>query len=214
MRRSADLRYTALWVTGAAVMLLGLVLALTSGQGLWLASTPSPKQARSEPSQSTETAHVHVMREPEIAERFEQAKFMLHARQYDYAVAALHRLLQLVPKMPEAHANMGFALLGQQRYAAARDFFRSAIELNPQQVNAYYGLAVALESLCDAGAAIGSMRTYLHLSKSKDRFADKARAALGEWQSAQRQRAVKGTPDPRCVTAGSSVVPAARESRR
>jgi Flp pilus assembly protein TadD len=205
MKRNADVRVKALWFVGAAVMALGLVLAFASGQGIWLRSTPSPARQHSEPSQSAETAHARDMRGREIAERFEQAKFMLHAGQYDYAVTALHRLLQLAPNMPEAHANMGFAFLGQQRYMVARDFFRSAIDLQPQQANAYYGLAVALESLCNVPAAIVSMRTYLHLSTSKDRFADKARAALGEWQSVQRQRAARNTPDPRCVTAGSTL---------
>ena len=84
--------------------------------------------------------------------------------------------------MPEAHANMGFALLGLGRPAQARDFFESAIELRREQMNAYYGLAVALEALTDVNGAIGAMPTYTHLAREDDPYLPKARAALWEWE--------------------------------
>nr|WP_255429215.1 tetratricopeptide repeat protein [Ramlibacter albus] len=108
---------------------------------------------------------------------------MLHAKQYDHAVAALHRVLELAPKMPEAHVNMGFALLGQERGDAARGFFLAAIELRPQQANAYYGLAMAEEMRSDYESALGGMRSYLHLSKADDPHREKARAAIWEWEA-------------------------------
>ena len=108
---------------------------------------------------------------------------MLHARQYEHAVTALHRLLEIAPEVPEVHVNMGFALHGLSRYAAARDFFQGAIELRPQQTNAYYGLAIALEGLGDRPGALGAMRTFVHLAARDDPWLPKARAALWEWQS-------------------------------
>jgi len=117
----------------------------------------------------------------EISVRFQQAVMMLHARQYDYAVTALQQVLSLAPWMPEAHANMGFALLGKGYYEAARDYFHSAIDLRPQQINAYWGLAVSLEALCDIEGATGAMRSYVHLADSGDAFLPRARAALWEW---------------------------------
>ena len=118
----------------------------------------------------------------EVDERFTQAVVMLHAKQYEPAVAALHRVLELAPRMPEAHVNMGFALLGMGRPQAAGDFFRSAIELRSSQANAYYGLALAAEAQGDLPSALGAMRSYLHLSVADDPYRAKARSALWEWE--------------------------------
>jgi tetratricopeptide (TPR) repeat protein len=130
------------------------------------------------------TGNVPSAREEELRTRFEQGVAMLHAKRYEHAVTALHRVLELAPQMPEAHVNMGFALLGLRRAAAARDFFESAAQLNPMQANAYYGNAIALEELGDLPAAIGAMRAYLHLAREEDeRHLARARAALWEWES-------------------------------
>lgn len=121
--------------------------------------------------------------EAELQARFEQGVVMLHARQYEYAVAAFHHVLERAPGMPEAHANMGFALLGLARHAAAADFFRGAIGLRVDQLNAYYGLAVALDALGDRQGAIAAMQSYVHRTPPGDPFRRKAEAALWEWQS-------------------------------
>ncbi|GKT12721.1 MAG: cytochrome c oxidase subunit I [Thiomicrorhabdus sp.] len=118
----------------------------------------------------------------EVTARFEQAVVMLHAQQFDNAIKALHRVLELTPRMPEAHVNMGFAFLGGGDAKAARDFFMSAIELNSDQLNAYYGLAVSAEKLGDMEMALGAMRTYVHLSPKDNRYLARARSALWEWQ--------------------------------
>jgi predicted Zn-dependent protease len=107
---------------------------------------------------------------------------MLHAKQYEHALTAFHRVLALDPAMPEAHVNAGFALLGMREPAAARRFFEGAIALRKDQLNAYYGLAVASEQLGDLPAARGAMRTYAHLAPKDDPFRRKAEAALWEWQ--------------------------------
>lgn len=128
-------------------------------------------------------AHADRARAAEVARRFEQAVVMLHARRHDHAVTALHRVLELAPEMPEAHVNMGFALLGLKRYPAARDFFESALALRAGQLNAYYGLAIALEELRDLAGARGAMRTYVHLAPPDDPFRRRAEAALWEWEN-------------------------------
>ncbi|MBF0295647.1 MAG: hypothetical protein HQL96_10710 [Magnetococcales bacterium] len=121
---------------------------------------------------------------PEVATRFEQGAMMLHAKQYEHALTAFHWVLQHAPELPEAHVNMGFAMLGLERPEVARDFFQTAITLRPEQVNAYYGLALSLEELKDRPGAIGAMRTFVHLSKEETPFVRKARAALWEWGQA------------------------------
>lgn len=128
-------------------------------------------------------AHAHDRLRKEVDERFQQAVAMLHAKQYDYAVKALHRVIELAPRMPEAYVNMGYALIGLQNYKAAHDFFNVAIELRPYQANAYWGLAVTLEQMGDLQGALGAMRTYIHLSPPNDPHVRQARSALWEWES-------------------------------
>jgi Flp pilus assembly protein TadD len=167
-----DRRALALAATVAAIALGG---ALRHGM-------PDPQgraDARTDP-----VGHVEQMRRDEFDARFRQAVVMLHARQYEHAVTALHRALEISPAVPEAHVNMGFALLGLERHAAARDFFRGATELAPGQANAYYGLAIALDAMGDRPGARGAMRTYIHLTRADDPWLPRARAALWEWQSA------------------------------
>jgi len=134
---------------------------------------------------SNPNQHARQAKKAEIDIRFAQAVMMLHSKQYDNAIKALHRVLELAPRMPEAHVNMGYAFLGGGDAKTARDFFASAIELNLNQLNAYYGLAESSEALGDMETALGAMRTYVHLSPKDDPYIVKARAALWEWQEAR-----------------------------
>ncbi|MDH5537915.1 MAG: hypothetical protein OEY03_00800 [Rhizobacter sp.] len=134
-------------------------------------------------------AHAAAAREAEIRRRFDAAVLMLHARQYDPAATALHRVLELAPTMPEAHVNMGFAMLGLQRAALARDFFDGATALKPGLANAYYGLALAHEAGGDLELALGAMRSYLHLARGENEaHLRRARAALWEWEAQRDAR--------------------------
>lgn len=142
--------------------------------------------ARPDPRRDS-IGHAREMQRAEFDTRFRQAVVMLHARRYDHAMTALHRLLEMDPQVPEVHVNMGFALLGLQRHAAARDFFNGAMALRAEQPNAYYGLAVALDGLGDRAGALGAMRTFVHLAGPDDPWLSKARAALWEWQARSLQ---------------------------
>lgn len=122
-------------------------------------------------------------REQKVAERFQEAVAMLHAKKYEYAIIALDSVLQMAPDMPEAYVNMGYAFIGTKEYGPARGAFEKALDLKVDQVNAYYGLAIAFEGLKDYEGALGAMRTYVHLSKPDDPFLTKANAAIWEWQA-------------------------------
>jgi tetratricopeptide (TPR) repeat protein len=127
-----------------------------------------------------------ALRDPRLAEidtRFQQGVMMLHAKHYDDAVTAFHRVLELSPRLVDAHVNMGYALLGLKQDKAARDFFLTAIDLRPYQGNAYWGLATALENLGDLPGALGAMRTYIHLAPPNDPYVRRARSALWEWDT-------------------------------
>lgn len=129
--------------------------------------------------------HAKQARMQEIDARFNQAVMMLHARRYDMALTALHRVLELSPRLPEAHLNMGYALYGLGNYKAALDFFNTAIELEPYTANPYYGLAEASAKMGDYGMAVGAMTSYLHLrkdAKQDDPFVTKGRQMLEAWR--------------------------------
>lgn len=143
------------------------------------------------------TQHARNMASTELRQRFDQAVVMLHARQYEHAATALQRVLQLAPGLPEGHVNMGFAMLGLKRGGEAAVAFERAIDLQPRQANAYYGLAMAMEQQGDMEAALGAMRSYLHLSRPDERYHAKARAALWEWEARLGRHAAPGATGPR-----------------
>ena len=156
------------WLRITAVVAVGVA-------GLLVAYTPRPPAL--DPA-----AHSRQMHDKEVQARFQQAVVMLHAKQYEHAATALQRVLQLAPRMPEAHVNMGFAMIGLERPGEAAAAFDRAIGLNARQANAYYGLALAYEKAGDLERALGAMRSYLHLSSPDERFHAKARAAIWEWE--------------------------------
>ncbi|MEO5331422.1 MAG: hypothetical protein H7839_05310 [Magnetococcus sp. YQC-5] len=150
-----------------------LAVALIGGMGGILHYWPAPLPV-------SEKTPIQV--DEAVVRRFQEGVVMLHAKQYEYAATAFHWVLLRVPELPEAHVNMGFAMLGLERFVVARDFFQSALHWRATQVNAYYGLAVALEGLKDLEGARGAMRTFIHLSPSDSPYLPKARAALWEWE--------------------------------
>jgi len=132
---------------------------------------------------TSESRQSNSMRAEErlVHQQFQQAVGLLQARKYDYALQGFHDVLRLRPAMPEAHANMGFALLGLQEYAAARDFFDAATEIRASQTNAYYGLAIAHQGLGDLRNALRAMQTFVHTSEAENLHRRKAEAAIWEW---------------------------------
>jgi tetratricopeptide (TPR) repeat protein len=128
-----------------------------------------------------------------IDQYFNNALAFMQNNQYQQAVHQWHQLLVLVPQMPEAHVNLGFSLYELKKYPAASEYFQRAMDINPYQLNAYYGLAMCYEKLGDIYAATGAMRSYIHLAKKDDPFVRKAKSALWEWESQLNQDA---TQDP------------------
>ena len=143
----------------------------------------------------------------DLARSFADAVSLLNRRQYGAAAVEWHKVLRLAPQLPEAHVNMGFTMIGLARYAVARDFFGVALELNKNQNNAYFGLALALDGLGDRAGALGAMRTYVHRSRGADPYRRRAEAAIWEWQAAQAGAAAipeNGNRGPRTPIAGNT----------
>lgn len=155
-------------------LLLGAMAAATVAV-LYVGWEASPLSGGIQPTQ-----HVETKVKAELDRRFKEGVMMLHAKQYEHALTAFHRVLQLDPKMPEAHVNAGYALLGMGNFQAAADFFDTATTLRPNQLNAYYGLGEALQGMGDNQGALQAMETYLHRSPEGDPFRRKAEAATWE----------------------------------
>lgn len=178
-KRSRDIRWQALLLTVGLVVGGGLLLE-------WSGRLPEFG------GDKTPARHAQQKRLEEIEQRFQQGVVMLHAKQYDHALTAFHRVIELAPQMPEAYVNAGFALLGKGEFKAAADFFDEATTLNSGQINAYYGLAVALDGLGERRTAVEAMEAYLHRAPKNDPYRRKAEAAVWEWKAALR----KSTPSP------------------
>jgi len=181
--------------TGERVSLLLLVGGLLGAMVLaYFGWEHSPLNGANAPA-----SHAEKMAREELDRRFKEGVLMLHAKQYEHALTAFHRVLELDPRMPEAHVNAGYALLGMERFQAAADFFDTATNLRPDQLNAYYGLGEALIALGDRQGALQAMETYLHRSPPDDAFRRKAEAAIWELRAAAaeagaRQAGESGKP--------------------
>ena len=115
------------------------------------------------------------------------ARRLLDEQKYQQAFDHLNQNRQVVMHVPESLMLMGEALMGLDDYAAARDFFNSAIEREPGYHDAYFGYAMAVEGLGELEEAMGAMRAYLHLQKDPDPYRLKvarARSAIWEWETA------------------------------
>lgn len=161
---------------GRDVRLLGAAITVgivaLGGAGLALLPAGPPAETARPPAYG-----------PDVDLAFGQGVAMLHAKRHDHALAAFHRVLKLAPEMPEAHANMGYALAGLGRHREAKDFFEGAIALRPRQVNAYYGLALASAGLGDLESARGAMRTFVHLASADDPHRQRAESAIRAWSA-------------------------------
>lgn len=187
---TSNLRLFAGLVTIGLAVAAGSLFAVLQGSGRKpLATVEIPAHI---PAHSDPEGHMAYAEKQEVDLRFKQAVTMLHAKQYEYAVAALDKVLKIRPEMPEAHVNMGYALLGLKQYKAAYEFFERATVLRPMQTNAYYGMAEALYEQGDIEGAMGAMRSYVHLAPDDDPYVRRANSALWEWEEMLKKRRAAG----------------------
>ena len=177
MLRPADrsTRYRPGYAAMAGLLVLA-VLLLGGLLHLWMTDTGRAEVARSLPDTGANA---------DLDTLFTSAVSEMQQRRYVSALQLWHRALQLDADIPELQVNMGFTLYELDKPELARDFFRQAVELDPYQANAYYGLALCQEHAGDLPAAIGAMRSYIHLVRDRGQrdFVRRARAALWEWEA-------------------------------
>lgn len=162
-----------------------LALVLIGGGVLSLALTPRINRDALQVSWSSMSSMFHRAefshrQQAEVHVRFRQGVAMMQAREYDHAFTAFHRVIALDPTLPEAHVNAGFALVELNRPAEALAFFDAALALRAEQVNAYYGMGLALQKLGDLRGAHAALFTYRHRANQKDEFSVRAEAMMAE----------------------------------
>lgn len=172
-------------LTITAIAVFGLAVRFLPDDGPRFTTIPLTQESeqhlvRIDPATNPK-GHELQARKIELDTRFQQAVAMLHAHQYEYAIKALGRVLELSPRMPEAHINMGYAHIGLKEYKGAGDFFNTAIDIKPMQINAYYGLALAYEGQNKLHLALSAMESYVHLADKDEPYLPRARAAIWEW---------------------------------
>lgn len=109
-----------------------------------------------------------------------------HLRQGDAhaAARAFEAARRINPHAAEVYVNLGYAYLELGRSQEAAMLLNRATELRPDLINAYFGLAEALDAIGDRPGAAGAMRVYLHRAAPDDPFRRRAMAALWEWEQA------------------------------
>lgn len=168
-----DIRLRAVIITMLLLLLVSVGVDMFSG---------SPSQAIIKPE-------VTMSSQRDTDELFSGGVRLLQEHEYKKSINSFRNVLKDSPRMPEAYSNIGFAHFGLKHYALAAESFTTALDLNPSQVNAYWGLAISFEALCDIPAALGAMRTYVHLAQQDDPYIKKARAAIWEWEQVKAKAA-------------------------
>jgi tetratricopeptide (TPR) repeat protein len=167
-----------------------LALGLTLLGGALLSAYLSRDDAETVDAGAVASADAHEFLDDEQTRRvhqsFQQGVAMLQAGQFYHAVTALHEVLAIYPALPEAHVNMGYALLGAGEPEAATDFFDSATDLRPSLHNAYYGLALAERESGNDKAALAAMQAYTHLAAADERHLPRAQEFIWELQAKTR----------------------------
>jgi Tfp pilus assembly protein PilF len=134
---------------------------------------------------------------PELDRKFQAAIQQMREQDYQSAFLSWHEIIRIQPALVEAHVNLAYTAFALEDFEASKAIFQVALDLNPQQLNAYYGLAMVYEQMGEMELALGAMRTYSHLTPTADPFKRKADAAIWEWSAEQESesRLQEGSQD-------------------
>ena len=76
-----------------------------------------------------------------IRAAFSEGAALSNAGKHDEAIAKFNEVLKDVPKCPECHIGIAASHAAKKDYAAAEAAYKAAIELDPNSLDAYSGLA-------------------------------------------------------------------------
>lgn len=193
-RFSRDTRLPVTAVAIGAVALAGYLISLLPGRGVSAdATTPFAALISQVPGQLTDKPRAEAASDAQApvlpdgaSSALERAATALEAEQFDRAIATLNAARPELENVARAYEMLGRALEGKKDFETARDFYTAAIDRDPLMADAYWGVATTSEALGDLEAAMGAMRSYLHVEPDKhpDRLRiAQARSALWEWEA-------------------------------
>lgn len=193
-RKRRDHRGKAALAVAAGILVGGYLLSLLPGRAIrgnidapfslleQHRPRPSPAQEEKAPEQPDKQAHLP----PPARHALKIAEGQIEAKHFNEAIATLNRQRPALKQEPQALLLLARALEGNRDFATARDFYTAALDRDPLLANAYWGVATTSEALGDLEAAMGAMRSYLHVEPDKhpDRLQiAQARSALWEWEA-------------------------------
>jgi tetratricopeptide (TPR) repeat protein len=124
-------------------------------------------------------------------ELFERGRELLANRHAHQAVTVLERAQALIPDRGSVCEALGRAYYASGRFAAAREQFARAVELDPANDYGHFGLALCLLKTGERNLALGHLRLALAMRPTSDAY----RRALDRADRAD-QRPDPDGPDP------------------
>lgn len=158
------------------VLVASTMIAVVAAVGAGVSYLP---RSGSVPAQATATP---PLSDPDalFTREFMEGVKLLREGHAAEALAMFQSARKRRPHSAALWTNIGFAMLANSENAVAA--FETALTINARQINAYYGLAMALEAQGEMEGALGAMRTYLHLAPKGTDFYRMASSAVWEWE--------------------------------
>ena len=138
-------------------------------------------QGAAQPAHAEQLFKKCVTENPEHAGAYHQIALLELGRgESENALASMHRAVELAPREPISHNNLGNLMsdLGRPQEALAQ--YRIAIRLTPDYVSAHYNLGKALQKLGQAAPAVASLERALSLAPGEAQILASLGAALLE----------------------------------
>jgi Tfp pilus assembly protein PilF len=107
---------------------------------------------------------------------FAKAQALRELKLWPQAEEAARRVVELAPEVPEAHWELGWALLEQGKFAEAVESFTRALAFDADSQQAYIGRALAYEGLGERERMLADLRAVNLLGNGYRHLLDRALA--------------------------------------
>ena len=109
-----------------------------------------------------------ITSQSELQRMYREASGYMEARDYIRAVEVLEKLVKLDGSNPRYHKSLGGSFLFLHKYKDAQLAYQRALELDPRDMDCYYGLALSLENNHEDSKAIAVAREAAKLETNSD----------------------------------------------